>query len=182
MPSYADLAREPELISPRKPEVSSPLRNITRENSERASGSATDGTLYRPHLLEELETPEGQNQITQPEKIGQLPFSPATLRVLQQAMIGVVNDQVGTGYLAHIPDILVAGKTGTAQNPHGEAHAWFVGYAPAKNPQIVVVVLIENAGHGGTFSAPVGKKIIERFFKKDMMQAQNDSIAPLSNY
>ncbi|MFH1335399.1 MAG: penicillin-binding protein 2 [Candidatus Zixiibacteriota bacterium] len=145
-------------------------------------GLATDGTLYRPHLLKELETPDGQIQLTQPEKIGRLPFSPATLRILQQAMIGVVNEPVGTGYLAHIPDITVAGKTGTAQNPHGEAHAWFVGYAPAGNPQIVVVVMIENAGHGGTFSAPVVKKIIEKFLKKDLMQAQNDSTYQLNNY
>jgi penicillin-binding protein 2 len=145
-------------------------------------GLATDGTLYRPHLLKESETPDGQIQSTQPEKIGRLPFSPSTLRVLQKAMIGVVNEPVGTGYLAHIPDVTVAGKTGTAQNPHGEAHAWFVGYAPAENPQIVVVVLIENAGHGGTFSAPVARNILERFFKKDLMQAQNDSTAPLNNY
>ena len=145
-------------------------------------GLATDGTLYRPHLLKELQTEGGQIQSTLPEKIGRLPFSPHTLRVLQQAMIGVVNQPVGTGYLAHIPDVTVAGKTGTAQNPHGEAHAWFVGYAPAENPEIVVVVLIENVGHGGTFAAPVAKKIIEEFFSKDMMQAQKDSTAPQSNY
>jgi penicillin-binding protein 2 len=145
-------------------------------------GLAIDGTLYRPHLLKELDTPEGQVQSTTPEKIGRLPFSPSTLRILQRAMIGVVNEPVGTGYLAHIPDITVAGKTGTAQNPHGEAHAWFVGYAPAENPQIVVVVLIENAGHGGTFSAPVAKKIMEAFFNKDLLQAQKEGNTPLSNY
>jgi len=145
-------------------------------------GLATDGTLYKPHLLKERETPDGQIIATLPEKTGRLPFSPATLKTLQQAMIGVVNEPYGTGNLARIPDITVAGKTGTAQNPHGEAHAWFVGYAPAIYPQIVVVVLIENAGHGGTFSAPVAKRIIERYFKKDIEQTQGDSTIQVSSY
>jgi penicillin-binding protein 2 len=144
-------------------------------------GLATDGTLYKPHLLKEAKTPEGENILTTPEKKGHLPFSSATLKILHQAMMGVVNEPYGTGSLARIPDITVAGKTGTAQNPHGEAHAWFVGYAPAFNPQIVVVVLIENVGHGGTFAAPVVKKIIERYFKKDFVPTQEDSTIQVSN-
>jgi penicillin-binding protein 2 len=145
-------------------------------------GLATDGTLYKPHLLKEVIAPDGKLISTQPEKAGHLPFSSATLRTLHEAMIGVVNEPSGTGFLAHIPDITVAGKTGTAQNPHGEAHAWFVGYAPAEYPQIVVVVLIENVGHGGTFSAPVAKKIIERYFKKDYVQTVADSTTQVSSY
>ena len=145
-------------------------------------GLATDGTLYKPHVLKEFDSPDEKITLIQPEKSGQLPFSPSTLRVLQSAMIGVVNEPGGTGNLARIQDITVAGKSGTAQNPQGEAHAWFVGYAPAENPQIVVVVLIENAGHGGTFGAPVVKQIIEKHLKKDLLQARKDSTVQSSNY
>jgi penicillin-binding protein 2 len=139
-------------------------------------GLAEDGKLYQPHLVKEVITPDGRIISTQPEVIRTLPFSPNTLRVLQQAMIGVVNDPRGTGTLAQIPDIIVAGKTGTAQNPHGEDHAWFAGYAPVPHPQIVVVVLIENTGHGGSFAAPVAKKIIERYLRGDLAQDKKDNV------
>jgi penicillin-binding protein 2 len=139
-------------------------------------GLAEDGRLYQPHLLKEVITPDGRVISTQPEVIRTLPFSPNTLKVLQQAMIGVVNDPQGTGTLARIPDMVVAGKTGTAQNPHGEDHAWFAGYAPAPHPQIVVVVLIENTGHGGSFAAPVAKKIMERYLRGDLAQGQKDNV------
>jgi penicillin-binding protein 2 len=129
-------------------------------------GLATDGRITKPFLWKEAVTSDGRIIPTQPEIKGHLPFSSSTLNILKEAMIGVVNDPDGTGILAKLPDIQVAGKTGTAQNPHGEDHAWFVGYAPASDPQIVVVVLVENVGHGGTFAAPVAKKIIERYLKK----------------
>ncbi|KPL00447.1 MAG: hypothetical protein AMJ91_04765 [candidate division Zixibacteria bacterium SM23_73_3] len=141
-------------------------------------GLATDGKLYQPYLLKEETTPDGRIISTQPEEKGSLPFSSSTLRVLQQAMIGVVNDPQGTGVLAQIPDVCVAGKTGTAQNPHGEDHAWFVGYAPADDPQIVVAVLIENIGHGGTFAAPVAKRIIEKYLREDLPQGQEFTATP----
>ncbi len=145
-------------------------------------GLATDGKLYKPHLLKEINNPDGRIITTQPEEIGSLPFSSFTLKVLQDAMIGVVNDPHGTGVLAQIPDIVVAGKTGTAQNPQGEDHAWFVGYAPAEDPQIVVAVLIENIGHGGTFASPVARKIIEEYIRKEFAQSQKDSTLQISSY
>lgn len=144
-------------------------------------GLATDGKLYKPHLLKEVIAQDGRITPTQSEETGHLPFSSSTLKVLQEAMIGVVNDPHGTGVLAQIPDVMVAGKTGTAQNPHGEDHAWFVGYAPAEDPQIVMVVLIENIGHGGTFAAPVAKKIIEKYLRKDLTQNQEYSVTQMGN-
>ncbi len=146
------------------------------------SGLATDGMLYKPYLLKEMSTPDGRIISTQPEVTGYLPFSASTLEVLKKAMIGVVNDPHGTGVLAQVPDIKVAGKTGTAQNPHGEDHAWFVGYAPAFSPQIVVAILIENIGHGGTFAAPVAKKIIEEYLRKDLAQGQVNSSTQMSSH
>ncbi len=144
-------------------------------------GLATDGTIYRPHILKEIVAADGRVITTQTQVLWHLPFSPATLNVLKEAMVGVVNNQRGTGVLAQIPDVTVAGKTGTVQNPHGEDHAWFVGYAPAKDPKIVVAVLVENIGHGGTFAAPAAKRIIAKYLKRGPSAVANDSIMAVSN-
>jgi peptidoglycan glycosyltransferase len=79
-------------------------------------------------------------------------------------MVAVVNDQGGTGGSARVDSVTVAGKTGTAQNPHGEDHALFICYAPAANPEIVVVALAENAGHGGSEAAPLAQKVLQAYF------------------
>jgi penicillin-binding protein 2 len=144
-------------------------------------GLATDGTIYQPHILKEINTLDGRVITTQSKVLRHLPFSASTLELLKEAMVGVVNDLYGTGRLARISDITVAGKTGTAQNPFGEAHAWFVGYAPAENPQIVVAVLVENVGHGGTFAAPVAKAIIEKYLKKGEVADKTDSTVAVNN-
>jgi len=136
------------------------------------AGLVSEGRVHKPHLLKRMISPDGRVTITSPEVIGHLPFSPSTLRILKQAMIGVVNDPRGTGTLAKIQGVTVAGKTGTAQNPHGEDHAWFAGYAPASDPRIVAVVLIENVGHGGSFAAPVAKKIMESYLRKNRTKTQ----------
>jgi membrane peptidoglycan carboxypeptidase len=84
---------------------------------------------------------------------------------LQQAMVGVVEAQNGTGKLARIEGIQVAGKTGTAQNPHGEDHACFIAYAPADKPAIALAVIIENAGGGGAVAAPIAREVMRAYFR-----------------
>jgi penicillin-binding protein 2 len=69
----------------------------------------------------------------------------------------------GTGGLARVKDVEIAGKTGTAQNPHGKDHAWFVGFAPFDHPRIAIAVLVENAGFGGSFAAPIAGQCIEQY-------------------
>lgn len=69
----------------------------------------------------------------------------------------------GTCRLAALPDIEVAGKTGTAQNPHGKDHSAFIGFAPYNDPKIAVCVYVENAGFGATFGVPIGSLIIEKY-------------------
>ena len=71
----------------------------------------------------------------------------------------------GTCRLAALPGIDVAGKTGTAQNPHGKDHSAFIGFAPYDDPQIAVCVYVENAGFGATFGVPIGSLVIERYLK-----------------
>lgn len=80
----------------------------------------------------------------------------------------------GTCRLANIPGIEVAGKTGTAQNPHGKDHSAFIGFAPYEKPKIAVCAYIENAGFGATFGVPIGSLVIEKYL--------NGEIAPERKY
>lgn len=71
----------------------------------------------------------------------------------------------GTCRQAALPDIEVAGKTGTAQNPHGRDHSAFIGFAPYTDPQIAVCVYVENGGWGATYGVPIGSLVIEKYLK-----------------
>ncbi len=93
-----------------------------------------------------------------------LPFAEAQLARVREAMEAVMYDPHGTGSLARIEGVRVAGKTGTAQNSQGEDHALFVCFAPAEAPEISIAVLVENAGHGGSEAAPVAQKVMQAYF------------------
>ncbi|HEY0797727.1 MAG TPA: penicillin-binding transpeptidase domain-containing protein, partial [Candidatus Baltobacteraceae bacterium] len=66
----------------------------------------------------------------------------------------------GTGTSAAIPGITVAGKTGTATNPAGRSHAWFVAFAPAEAPRVAVSIVVENVGYGATYAAPIARRVL----------------------
>jgi peptidoglycan glycosyltransferase len=118
----------------------------------------------KPYILDHIED-SGGNVIKKymPEKEAAL-FSPEVSQQLVDMMIEVVN--TGTGKSAKIKDIAVAGKTGTAEIEGGEPHAWFVGFAPAQNPEVAVVIMLENGGGGGTTASPIAKKMIESVLNK----------------
>ena len=130
------------------------------------SGLANEGVVFRPHVLKQVITPGGKTFVTKKEQLTKLPFSAETLDTLNADLVGVVNEPMGTGLAARLPNITVAGKTGTAQNTFGQDHAWFVCYAPAEDPRIVLALLVENAGHGGSIAAPIAKRILQAFFEK----------------
>ncbi len=123
------------------------------------------GTLWKPHFLKRVQDPAGTQEY-QPEMIDRLPFGKANLEILKKAMIAVVQDTYGTAHRAQVEGITVAGKTGTAENPHGKEHAWFACFAPAENPKIAIAILVENAGHGGDVAAPIAKQMIEAYLLK----------------
>ena len=83
----------------------------------------------------------------------------STAAEVARAMRSVVEQ--GTGTAAGISGILVAGKTGTAENPRGRPDAWFIGYAPAENPRFAIAVVLENAGYGGEQAAPVAREVLQ---------------------
>jgi len=67
--------------------------------------------------------------------------------------------------------VIVCGKTGTAQNPHGEDHSVFIAFAPMKNPKIAIAVFIENAGFGGVWAAPIASLMIEKYLKRKIKRS-----------
>jgi penicillin-binding protein 2 len=146
---------------------------------------ANGGTLYKPHLVRETED-GGRVLKTEPEIVRKLDVKPAHIAAIMQGLTGVVNSPGGTAYAKRLVDIKVAGKTGTAQNAViGEKrikeqdmdwaqrdHAWFASIAPADDPEIVVVVLNEHAGHGGAVAAPVAMAVIQAYFDIQSREAQ----------
>lgn len=122
---------------------------------------ANGGTLYRPHILNAFLTSEGTVvKRNGPQIIRDLKLKPHTVKILREAFTSVVSR--GTGVRAKVSGIKVAGKTGTAENPHGADHAWFIGFAPADSPTVCVCVMLENAGHGSVACAPLCGKIIKK--------------------
>lgn len=125
-----------------------------------ASGIANGGEIVRPTLIKEIRSKN--NKIL---KINDLEFlqggtDPIIANEIKAIMVEAVNS--GTGTKAKIKNINVAGKTGTAENASGRSHAWFLGFAPAENPKISVVVLLEEEGStGGSAAAPIGRDIMK---------------------
>jgi penicillin-binding protein 2 len=78
----------------------------------------------------------------------------------------VVNENGGTARMARLENILICGKTGTVQNPHGEDHSVFIAFAPMYKPKIAIAVFVENAGFGGTWAAPIASLMIEKYLKR----------------
>lgn len=155
------------------------------------SAFANGGTLWRPQLIKRIESTDGRiYKEFSPEKKGALGLSKQTIEIINKALWGVVNEPGGTGQAARILNTDVCGKTGTSQVvglPENEKarkvkkigifqrdHALFVCYAPLKNPEIVVAVILENAGHGGSVAAPIARKILDAYFegKKNDKQPQ----------
>jgi len=130
---------------------------------------ANGGTLYRPQLIERVTTSAGVDISTfASEEQGTLPITDETLEAIQTAMRGVVSSRIGTARdeLSGLA-IPTYGKTGTAENPMGDSHAWFTGYTDENRedlPDIAVTVIAENAGEGSEIGAPIFRRIIESYF------------------
>ncbi|MFZ5643299.1 MAG: peptidoglycan D,D-transpeptidase FtsI family protein [Bacillota bacterium] len=130
-----------------------------------AAGIANSGALMKPYVLEKASSRNGRDiyRKAYPEVLSTA-VSPETARILASAMEHSI--MAGTGSQASIQGVRVAGKTGSAQNPHGQSHAWFIGFAPADDPRIALAVIVENAGAGGNVAAPVAKELIKLYLRK----------------
>ncbi|MBV8425399.1 MAG: penicillin-binding protein 2, partial [Candidatus Eremiobacteraeota bacterium] len=117
---------------------------------------AAGGTMPRPILVREIDASD--HRVVTPREVLAQPIEPEVAGDVRNLMLAVV--QRGTGTAAAIPGVAVAGKTGTATNPAGRAHAWFVAFAPAQAPRVAVAIVVENAGYGGTVSAPIARDVL----------------------
>ncbi len=131
---------------------------------------ANGGVLWKPRLVERVERADGSLAYSSSSRTtGQVTLSPVVWNFLRHALTGVVNEG-GTGAAARIPGVEIAGKTGTAQSvaksdsSKGQDHAWFASFAPADDPQYVVVVLVERGGKGGQVAAPIARQIYQAIF------------------
>jgi penicillin-binding protein 2 len=129
------------------------------------------GTLYRPQVVLKVTPPGGEPLWAfQPITNGQLPVDTDQLQALRDGLDGVVQFDRGTAhFIFPNPEVPVAGKTGTAEDPGsgGEPHAWFAGYTEANRtdkPDIAMVVMVENQGEGSDFAAPIFRRLVEVYF------------------
>ena len=125
---------------------------------------ANRGYYIKPHVIKAIGTKDNpNNRFSERIDAGiSVPYFDPIIKGMELAV------EAGTGRQAIIPGIKVAGKTGTAQNPHGQDHSVFACIAPIDKPKIVVFVLVENAGWGGTVAAPIASLIIERYLKGEV--------------
>jgi penicillin-binding protein 2 len=129
-----------------------------------AAALANGGTLHQPHAVLSIRNNRTGTVDLVEHHSRDTGIEPDVIAKLREGMRRVVQEPGGTGSLARIPGIISAGKTGTAENPHGEDHAWYVGFAPFENPTIAIAVIVENAGFGGTKAAPVAAAVMRQYF------------------
>jgi penicillin-binding protein 2 len=126
---------------------------------------ANGGTRVEPHVVKEIVDADGAVVYRFRTAVERDPaIDRRAVEIIREALRGVVANDRGTGRAAGLPRVAVAGKTGTAQNPHGEDHALFVAYAPAEAPTICLAIVMENAGHGGAMAAPVARLVLAAHF------------------
>ncbi len=155
---------------------------------------ANGGSLLRPHIIKKIESWDGEILLeSDPEVLHTVDFPPNNLKIVQNSLEAVVNEQRGTGWAARLDQVRVAGKTGTAQvirrraddeEPDEEGipyrfrdHALFVAYAPAEDPRIAVAVIVEHGEHGSTTAAPVARSILQAYFG-----LPEDRVSPVNGY
>jgi penicillin-binding protein 2 len=154
---------------------------------------ANEGTIYRPHLVKRIVDADGKTlKETATQVIGTTTFSKEAFRSVKQGLLAVVNEPGGTGAMARLYDVKVAGKTGTSQvvklrdskigTPYQyRDHALFVAFAPFEKPEIAVAVVVEHGEHGGSAAAPIAARILRAYFdgKKPV---RKDTNSPAANY
>jgi peptidoglycan glycosyltransferase len=131
-----------------------------------ASTIANGGDLMRPRLVTVMTGKDGPRAIG-PTSMGRV-ISPANAEAIKDAMVEAVEGTLGRRFTtgAKVPGITTAGKSGTAElGGTGEPHSWFIGFAPAAAPKIVIAVLVEQAGRGAEVAAPIAGNLMELYLE-----------------
>jgi penicillin-binding protein 2 len=124
---------------------------------------ANRGYFYTPHIVKAIGSGKIDERFLTRHDIS---IDRENFEKVILGMESAVNE--GTSTVAKMKDITVCGKTGTAQNPHGKNHAVFIAFAPKENPRIAIAVLVENAGFGATYAAPIATLLIEKYLKGEI--------------
>ncbi|MDD3652948.1 MAG: penicillin-binding transpeptidase domain-containing protein [Desulfotomaculaceae bacterium] len=123
-----------------------------------AAAIANQGVIMRPHLVNSVRDSTGA---TVQQAVYRPWLTAATSRTSETIKAGMIDAvHYGTARAAAFSGVQVAGKTGSAQNPHGQTHAWFIGLAPVETARLAVAVILENAGSGGAVAAPIAGKLL----------------------
>lgn len=147
--------------------------NVTPvELAQFAALVANDGHSYTPHIVKGYLENGSKKFVPFKFKAINVGINKKVFDIVKRGMYLVVNG-AGTASASRSKEIQIAGKTGTAQNPHGKDHALFIAFAPYKNPKIALSVVIENVGFGATYAAPIAKKLIETYLLKDKTKKEN---------
>jgi penicillin-binding protein 2 len=120
---------------------------------------ANRGYWYTPHMVKKIVGDDSSLASFREKHV--LPIDSSYFKYVLKGLLRVV--EAGTGTIAQIPGVTIAGKTGTAQNPHGEDHSVFVALAPVEDPKIVIACIVENGGWGGSYAAPISSLMIEKY-------------------
>jgi penicillin-binding protein 2 len=131
---------------------------------------ANKGKYFQPHAVNTIvdkQTKKIQQAVVEKRQID---LSENAWSLVREGMRRAVMELGGTGRAAKVPGIEVAGKTGTAQNPHGKSHAWFMGFAPYDDPKIAICVMVENVGYGGAFAAPIAGMCMEEYLYGEILR------------
>ena len=122
-----------------------------------------EGYYYPPHLIKSFNDGTPIDSIMTTKKV--IDIEKQHFKDVKIGMCRVFEGESGTARFSKIDSIQVAGKTGTAENPHGDDHSLFMGFAPVDNPQIAIAVVVENAGFGSQWAAPIASLMIEKYLR-----------------
>ncbi|MBV9961164.1 MAG: penicillin-binding protein 2 [Parafilimonas sp.] len=128
---------------------------------------ANKGYYYTPHFIDSIEDETAADSVSIGKyRVKHIPFEHVSDTSFDIVQLGMHDVAVfGTAHAAAIPGINICAKTGTAQNPHGKDHSLFVAFAPMENPKIAICVVVENAGFGATWAAPIASLVLEKYLK-----------------
>jgi len=133
---------------------------------------ANGGRFYKPYYVSKVISSDGEILFeNKPQVLGTIDLKKETYELIYEAMRKVVKE--GTGKGCDIKDVEVYGKTGTAQNPHGKDHAWFVAFAKKEGYKpIAISVFVEHGEHGSTAAVPVARDVIKEYFKSEYLHKE----------
>jgi penicillin-binding protein 2 len=136
-----------------------------------AATLANKGWYYTPHIIKGIENDTIPSRFFKKHEtnIDTVHFAP----VIEGMELAIWGGAGSTATIARIPGISICGKTGTAQNPHGEDHSVFIAFAPKEDPQIAIAVYVENGGYGASWAAPIASLMVEKYLKNEIHPSRN---------